>query len=80
MISNQPDISQQRRQNFEMSAKNLLQSLEDRERLQKIQGLLNELGTFTEDDLSVITNAYQDLLTLDKVVDQGLVLFVVEYQ
>ena len=76
MISNQPDISQQRRQNFEMSAKNLLQSLEDRERLQKIQGLLNELGTFTEDDLSVITNAYQDLLTLDKIVDQGLVLFV----
>jgi hypothetical protein len=59
-----------------MSAKNLLQSLEDRERLQKIQGLLNELGTFTEDGLSVITNAYQDLLTLDKVVDQGLVLFV----
>ena len=75
-ISNQPDISQQRRQNFEMSAKNLLQSLDDRERLQKIQGLLNELGTFTEDDLSIITNAYDDLLTLDEIVDQGLILFV----
>jgi type IV secretory pathway TraG/TraD family ATPase VirD4 len=76
VISNQLDVSQQRRQNFEMSAKNLLQSLEDRERLQKIQGLLNELGTFTEDDLSVITNAYEDLLTLDEIVDQGLILFV----
>lgn len=75
-ISNQINISEQRRQNFEMSAKNLLQSLEDRERLQKIQGLLNELGTFTEDDLSVVTNAYDDLLTLDEIVDQELILFV----
>jgi GTPase SAR1 family protein len=75
-IENQPNISGQRRQNFEMSVRNLLQSLEDRERLQKIQGLLNELMTFTEDDLSVITNAYEDLLTLDEVVDQELILFV----
>jgi hypothetical protein len=75
-ISDRSNVSQQRRQNFEMSAKNLLQSLEDRERLQKIQGLLNELGTFTEDDLSVITNAYDDLLTLDEIVDQELILFV----
>jgi energy-coupling factor transporter ATP-binding protein EcfA2 len=76
IITNQPNVSQQRRQNFDMSAKNLLQSLEDRERLQKIQGLLNELGTFTEDDLSVITNAYDDLLTLDEIVDQEMILFV----
>src|SRR4029077_19641789 len=67
---------EQRRQNFEMSVRNLLQSLEDRERVQKIQGLLNELMTFTEDDLSVITNAYDDLLTLDEVIDQELILFV----
>jgi hypothetical protein len=76
IISDQSNVSPQRRQNFDMSAKNLLQSLEDRERLQKIQGLLNELGTFTEDDLSVITNAYDDLLTLDEIVDQELILFV----
>ena len=75
-IENQPSISEQRRQNFEMSVRNLLQSLDDRERLQKIQGLLNELMTFTEDDLSVITNAYEDLLTLDEVIDQELILFV----
>ena len=75
-ITNDSNISSQRRQNFEMSAKNLLQSLDDRERLQKIQGLLNELGTFTEDDLSVITNAYDDLLTLDEIVDEELILFV----
>ncbi len=75
-IENQPGISEQRRQNFEMSVRNLIQSLEDRERLQKIQGLLNELMTFTEDDLSLVTNAYEDLLTLDEVIDQELILFV----
>ena len=75
-VASQPEISEQRCQNFEMSVRNLLQSLNDRERLQKIQGLLNELMTFTEDDLSVITNAYQDLQTLDEVVDQELILFV----
>lgn len=75
-IETDPSISPQRRQNFELSVRNLLQSLDDRERLQKIQGLLNELMTFTEDDLSIITNAYEDLLTLDEVIDQELILFV----
>jgi Ca2+/Na+ antiporter len=75
-IENTSQISEQRRQNFEMSVRNLLQSLDDRERVQKIQGLLNELMTFTEDALSVITNAYEDLLTLDEVIDQELILFV----
>jgi hypothetical protein len=69
-------VSGQRRQNFEMSVRNLLQSLEDRERVPKIQGLLNELMTFAEDELSVITNAYDDLLTLDEVIERGLILFV----
>jgi hypothetical protein len=76
VIEGQPGISEQRRQNFEMSVRNLLQSLDDRERVQKIQGLLNELMTFTEDDLSMITNAYDDLLTLDEVIDQEQILFV----
>ncbi|HXF13063.1 MAG TPA: type IV secretory system conjugative DNA transfer family protein [Terriglobales bacterium] len=75
-IENETRISQQRRQTFEMSARNLLQSLNDRERLQKIQGLLNELMTFAEDDLSAITNGYEDLLTLDEIIDQELILFV----
>jgi hypothetical protein len=76
VLESQPDISEQRRQNFEMSVRNLLQSLGDRERVHKIQGLLNELMTFTEDNLSMITNAYEDLLTLDEVIDQELILFV----
>ena len=66
----------QRRLNFEMSVKNLLQSLEDRERVPKIQGLLNECMTFLDDELSVITGPYDDLLSIDDVIEQELILFV----
>ena len=69
-------VNHQRRLNFEMSVRNLRQSFEDRERVPKIQGLLNELMTFLEDDLSIITGAYDDLLSLDEVIDQELILFV----
>src|SRR5207253_328862 len=54
-LQKRTDITNQRRLNFEMSVKNLHQSFEDRDRVPKIQGLLNELMTFLEDDLSVIT-------------------------
>ena len=67
---------EQRRLNFEMSVRNLQQSFQDRERVPKIQGLLNELMTFLADDLSLITGAYDDLLSLDEVIDQELILFV----
>ena len=50
--------------------------LQDRERVEKIQGLLNELLSFLEDELSVVTGAYQDLLTLDDVLENNLILFV----
>jgi hypothetical protein len=72
----EPDVNQQRRLNFEMSVRNLQQSFQDRERVPKIQGLLNELMTFLEDDLSVITGSYDDLLSLDEVIDKELILFV----
>jgi hypothetical protein len=75
-LENESQASIEQFQSFELSAGNLLQSLDDRERVSKIQGLLNELMTFTEDDLSLITNAYDDLLTLDDVIDQKLILFV----
>jgi type IV secretory pathway TraG/TraD family ATPase VirD4 len=69
-------ISTQKRQNFDMSVRMVKRSLEDRERVEKIQGLLNELLAFLEDDLSIITGAYEDLLTLDDVLDQDLLLLV----
>src|SRR5260370_6455402 len=75
-MEDQQGVSNQQRLNFEMSVRNLQQSFEDRERVPKIQGLLNELMTFLEDDLSLITGAYEDVLSLDEVIDQGLILIV----
>jgi len=75
-IERDPDVSAQRRLNFEMSVKNLYQSFEDRERVPKIQGLLNECMTFLDDELSVITGPYEDLLSIDEVIEQELILFV----
>jgi len=69
-------ITTQRRLNFEMSVKNLYQSFQDRERVPKIQGLLNECMTFLDDELSVITGPYEDLLSIDEVIEQELILFV----
>jgi hypothetical protein len=69
-------VNHQRRLNLEMSVRNLQQSFEDRERVPKIQGLLNELMTFLEDDLSVVTGAYDGLLSLDEVIDKELILFL----
>ena len=69
-------VSNQHRLNFAMSARMLLQSLQDRERITKIQGLLNQLMTFLQDELSIITGAYDEMLSLDDVIDQELILFV----
>ena len=75
-LQQDPDVSLQRRLNFEMSVRNLLQSLEDRERVPKIQGLLNECMTFLDDELSVITGPYDHLLSIDEVIEKELILFV----
>ena len=66
----------QRHLNFEMSVKNLYQSFSDRERVPKIQGLVNECMTFLDDELSVVTGPYEELLSLDEVIEQELILFV----
>ena len=75
-IERMPGITLQRRLNFEMSVKNLYQSFQDRERVEKIQGMLNECMTFLDDELSIITGPYDDLLSLDEVIENGLILFL----
>jgi hypothetical protein len=59
-----------------MSVRKPYTSLRDRERVQKIQGLLNECMTFLDDQLSVLTGPYEQLLSLDDVIDQELILVV----
>src|SRR5437773_6426250 len=75
-LERETEISMHRRLNFEMSVKNLSQSFQDRERVPKIQGLLNECMTFLDDELSVITGPYEELLSIDDVIEQELILFV----
>lgn len=75
-IEHESSISTQRRLNFEMSVKNLFQSFEDRERVPKIQGLLNECMTFLDDDLSVLTGPYDDSFSIGKSIDEGEIVFV----
>jgi Type IV secretory system Conjugative DNA transfer len=75
-LEHDSSIPVQRRLNFEMSVKNLYQSFGDRERVPKIQGLVNECMTFLDDELSVITGPYEELLSLDEVIEQELILFV----
>jgi hypothetical protein len=75
-IDSLPSISITMRLNFEMSVKMIRKSLADRERIAKIQGLLNELLAFLEDDLSIVTGAYQNMLTIEDVVEKGLILVI----
>ncbi len=69
-------ISLTMRLNFEMSVKMIRKSLADRERIAKIQGLLNELLAFLEDDLSIVTGSYQNMLTIEDVIDKSLILII----
>ena len=75
-LAGERDVTEQTKLNLDMAVHNLLQSFEDRERVPKIQGLLNELMTFLEDDLSVVTGAYDEVLSLDEVIDKELIIFV----
>ena len=69
-------ISDQQRLTLQMSVRNLLESFGDRERVAKIQGLINNLMTFMADDLALITGTYDELLSLDEVIEQKLILYV----
>jgi hypothetical protein len=69
-------ITHQQKMTLTMSMRNLLESFEDKERVAKIQGLINEMMTFMGDDLAMITGPYDDLLSLDDVIDKRLILFM----
>ena len=52
-------ISRQQKLTLTMSVRNLLESFEDKERVSKIQGLINEMMTFMGDDMAMITGPYE---------------------
>ena len=75
-VDKDPAITGQQRLTLTMSVRNLLESFEDKERVSKIQGLINEMMTFMGDEMAMITGPYDDLLSLDDVIDKGLILFM----
>ena len=75
-VDKDPAITAQQRLTLTMSVRNLLESFEDKERVSKIQGLINEMMTFMGDEMAMITGPYDDLLSLDDVIDKGLILFL----
>ena len=70
------NVSHQQRLNFQMSARNLVESFADPKRVQMIRGLINQMMTFLEDKLSIITGPYEDLISIEDVIEQGQILFV----
>lgn len=71
-----PNVSKQSKLTLSMSINNLLNTYEDRDRVAKIQGLINKAMSFESESLSMITGPYDRLLTLDEVVDNNLILFM----
>lgn len=75
-VANNPRVSRQSKLTLNMSIHNLLNTFDDRDRVAKIQGLINHMMTFMSDELALITGPYDRLLTLDEVVDNDLILFM----
>jgi len=75
-ISAGSPITAQQQMTLTMSMRHLLESFDDKERVSKIQGLINEMMTFMGDEMALITGPYEDLLSLDDVIDKNLILFM----
>ena len=75
-IAGDSKVTGQQRLTLTMSIRNLLESFNDKERVSKIQGLINEMMTFMGDEMAMITGPYDELLSLDDVIDKRLILFM----
>lgn len=62
--------------NLEMSMHHILTTFEDKERVSKIQGLVNEMLTFLGDAMQAVTGPYDRLISMDDVLDKNMILYV----
>ena len=69
-------VTRQQILTLEMSIQNLLATFQDKDRVSKIQGLINHLVTFMSDSLALITGPYENLLTIEDVLEKNLILYV----
>jgi hypothetical protein len=68
--------SPEERRALSMSVHNLAATFDDKERVPKIQGLINHLMTFMPKEMARITGAYENVVTMDEVIDQRLILYL----
>jgi hypothetical protein len=68
--------SPEERRALTMSVRNLAETFDDKERVPKIQGLINHLMTFMTKEMARITGAYENVLTMDEVIDKNLILYL----
>jgi hypothetical protein len=69
-------ISSQQKLNFEMSVRSLVESFNDPKRVQMVRGLINNMMTFLEDRLSLITGPYEDLISIEEIIERGEILCI----
>ena len=67
--------SPEERRALSMSVHNLAETFDDKERVPKIQGLINHLMTFMTKEMARITGAYENVVTMDEVIDKRLILY-----
>jgi type IV secretory pathway TraG/TraD family ATPase VirD4 len=67
--------SPEERRALAMSVHNLAETFDDKERVPKIQGLINHLMTFMTKEMARITGAYENVVTMDEVIDKRLILY-----
>jgi type IV secretory pathway TraG/TraD family ATPase VirD4 len=68
--------SPEERRALSMSVHNLAATFDDKERVPKIQGLINHLMTFMPKEMARITGAYENVVTMDEVIDQRLIFYL----
>lgn len=71
-----PGVSNQQKLNFEMSVRSIMESFNDPKRVQMVRGLINNMMTFLEDRLSIITGPYEDLVSIEDDIEQGRILAI----
>ena len=68
--------SPEERRALSMSVHNLAATFDDKERVPKIQGLINHLMTFMTKEMAHITGAYDNVVTMDEVIDKRLIFYL----
>lgn len=70
------DFSPTKRKVINMSIHSITTNLQDKDSFIKIQGLVNSLMTFMQENLAIVTGPYDDLITFDDVIKNKLILII----